>query len=109
MIAEGEEEVSRMNDVFLAMKKKSKPIDPDMSIGFTRYAKIKFWENFLMVSEWFSNKKRAYKAERRVEEHKEFLQALRENDVDTLEKLKKKRSGISDRIFYLSEAKLTKI
>ena len=88
-----------MTDVFQAMKDISKPIDPDMSIGFTRYVKIKFWENFLMVSEWLSNKRRAFKAEKQIEEHKEFLQALREKDFEKIERMKNKRIGIRERLF----------
>jgi len=99
VVAQGEEAVGRMTDVFQAMKDISKPIDPDMSIGFTRYVKIKFWENFLMVSEWLSNKRRAFKAEKQIEEHKEFLQALREKDFEKIERMKNKRIGVRERLF----------
>lgn len=98
MVAEGKEEIGRIEDVFHAIKTIAKPLDPDMSIGFTRFMKIKFWENFLLVSEWLSNKKRAYKAEKTMKEHKELLHALEINDLETVEKIKKKRIKIVDRI-----------
>lgn len=103
VVAEGEEEVSKMKDIFFEMKARARPLDPDMSIGFTRYAKIKFWENFLVMSEWLSNMKRAYKAEKNIKEHREFMHALLINDVETLEKLKKKRVPIKDKILNLQE------
>jgi len=88
-----------MTNVFQAMKDISKPIDPDMSIGFSRYMKIKFWDNFLMISEWLSNKRRAYKAEKQVEEYKEFIKALEEKDFEKIERMKNKRIGVRERIF----------
>jgi DNA-binding GntR family transcriptional regulator len=88
-----------MTDVFQAMKNMAKPIDPDMRIGFTRYCKIKFWDNFLMIAEWFSNKKRAFKAQRQMHIHQEVLQAMKEKDYEALEKLRNKRLGLANRIF----------
>lgn len=96
---ENKEEVSRMTDVFQAMKTIAKPIDPDMSIGFTRYCKIKFWDNFLLIAEWCSNKKRAFKTQRQIQIHHEVLQAMEKDDQEALEKLRNKRIGLANRIF----------
>ena len=108
VVAEGQE-VSKIKDIFFDMKSRAIPLDPDMSIGFTRYVKIKFWENFLVMSEWLSNMKRAFKAEKNMKEHREFMHALLVNDVETLEKLKKKRIPVKDRIINLAQEKVEQI
>ena len=70
-----------------------------MRIGFTRYCKIKFWDNFLLIAEWCSNKKRAFKTKRQMQIHHDVLRAMEEKDLETLEKLRNKRLGLANRIF----------
>lgn len=100
IVVEDPMEVEKMTKIYNDVKAKATPIDSDMSIGVVRYLRLKFWETFIMVSEWSMNRKRSYKAEKKLKEYKEFKRTLKEkNDDEAIEALKKLKENKYKRMF----------